>query len=127
VPGFASTTQQQQHQQQQQAEAASSIGQQLGNAHHPQQPMAAAATAAGQSAGQQPTYSSVSGRFLFTPHVVQLEQEGPVGLLARLVFWARWRLGEPVIVQGVKVGGLGLISGVVGDCLCWCGLLAGLL
>jgi hypothetical protein len=24
-------------------------------------------------------------------------------MLARLMFWARWRLGEPIIVRGVKV------------------------
>jgi hypothetical protein len=113
VPGFCSTAQQQQRedsqQQQQQAEAASWVQQQLGNTHHSQQPMAASA-AGGQPAKQQSTCSSVSGGFLFTPHVGQLEQEGPVGLLARLVFWARWRLGEPIIVQGVKVGGLSLLA-----------------
>ena len=112
VPGFCSTAQQQQRedsQQQQQAEAASWVQQQLGNTHHSQQPMAASA-AGGQPAKQQSTCSSVSGGFLFTPHVGQLEQEGPVGLLARLVFWARWRLGEPIIVQGVKVGGLSWLA-----------------
>jgi hypothetical protein len=41
--------------------------------------------------------------FLFTPDVEQLQQQGPVGLLARLLFWARWRLGHPVVVRGVKV------------------------
>lgn len=67
-----------------------------------QRPQAAPAAAGAQSACS----SSVSGGFLFTPHVVQLQQEGPVGLLARLVFWARWRLGEPIVVRGVKVCGV---------------------
>ena len=70
-----------------------------GVAQHPQ---AAPAAAGAQSACS----SSASGGFLFTPHVAQLQQEGPAGLLARLVFWARWRLGEPIVVRGVKVCGV---------------------
>jgi hypothetical protein len=41
--------------------------------------------------------------FLFMPAVDQLHGAGAEGLLARLVFWARWRLGDPIIVRGVKV------------------------
>jgi hypothetical protein len=56
-----------------------------------------------RAAGSSASSNTVSGGFLFTPHVEQLQQQGPVGLLARLLFWARWRLGHPVIVRGVKV------------------------
>lgn len=95
VPGFPAAEHQQHHQ---------SAG--LQQQQHMAATAAAAAAAGEQPAGLQPTCSSVSGGVLFTPHARQLEQEGPVGLLARLVFWARWRLGEPIIVQGVKVGRL---------------------
>lgn len=53
--------------------------------------------------------SQGSGGFLFTPRADELQGQGAVGLLARLVFWARWRLGEPVIVRGVKVCGCAVL------------------
>jgi hypothetical protein len=65
------------------------------------------------------------GGYLFTPHLQQLhgppalaEQDGGGGgaaapapdlaivVLARLVFWARWRCGEPVVVRSAKVRGV---------------------
>jgi hypothetical protein len=62
-----------------------------------------------------------SSSWLFTPHIDDLvgatqqqqqgEEEGGsssshalVCALARAVFWARWLLGEPVIVRGIQVG-----------------------
>jgi hypothetical protein len=61
-----------------------------------------------------------SSSWLFTPRIDDLvwtttqQQQDEVGsssgragvcALARAVFWARWLLGEPVIVRGIQVGG----------------------
>jgi hypothetical protein len=62
-----------------------------------------------------------SSSWLFTPHIddlvwptLQQQQQHEDGssssskalvcALARVVFWARWLLGEPVIVRGIQVG-----------------------
>jgi hypothetical protein len=67
---------------------------------------------------QQWRRSANSSSWLFTPHIDDLvgvtqqpQDEGGSSssraatcALARAVFWARWLLGEPVIVRGIQVG-----------------------
>jgi hypothetical protein len=76
----------------------------------PEPPAAAAAAAAGPSR----TGSSNAAESLQADYQAQLERCG----LALVLFWARWRRGEPIVVRGCKVRegggnrrGLGVLGG----------------